>query len=270
MTNAMRLATLCAALMCAATSARADVSPVSVCSPVTVAAVHALPSPGEEPFRVNQRLALIQDGAVPCMHWASLEIASCAFRTDLADASGHWLEDKDGRRFAQVGQLLTRDGAPGGPYVIGARVQGDKAPCVGASGHDTAGVPAGEELGGACVRETMGSPSNATGRPLMNFATIPVCTSSNPHPDGAQLQSSQNGVYCYIGQGAGLNDSNGRERDQSGTYLRGNAFCHVGFNSGYEVPAAKRPGVKAGWPKKVDTASPIVWRPYATGVKIAN
>jgi hypothetical protein len=88
-----------------------------------------------------------------------------------------------------------------------------------------------------------------------------VCTSSNPHPDGAELVGSAAGpTFCYTGMGAALNDINGREADELGTYLIGNQFAHVVRSSGFEVPAAKRPATRT-LPPSVQAHTPIVWRP---------
>jgi len=263
------------ALLCGCAAALADNPPLSVCSPITVAAVHRLSPTDEDPFPVYQRLALIENETVPCMHWDGFEATRCTFRADPADSrgnvSGHWLEDKQGRRFARVGQSLAKDGTRGGPYIIGAQLAGNTVPCVGASGHDTAGTAVGIELGGACVIETLNATYNVTGLPLKNYATIPICTSSFPHPDGAKLQRANRaaGVYCYIGEGAGLNDPSATERDSRGVYLWGTRHCHIMWQSGFEYPAAKRPAVK-GFPKRVDVTTPILWRPMVSGIKIAN
>ena len=98
---------------------------------------------------------------------------------------------------------------------------------------------AGTELPGACVSESLNSSTNASGQLLKNYATIPVCTTSNPLPDGAQLHSSDPaaGIYCFID---------------------------------YEVPAAKRPATTGTYPRQINTKTPILWRPFVSGVKFAN
>ena len=84
------------------------------------------------------------------------------------------------------------------------------------------------------------------------------------------MGSPQPGVWCYKGQGAGLNDPSGTERDINGWYLSGSRRCHVAWSGGYEVAAAKRPAViNYPLPARVDTRSPIVWRPV-TSMPIAN
>lgn len=133
---------------------------------------------------------------------------------------------------------------------------------------DAAGISASEELARMCATEVMGSAANAGGRPLRNYATLAVCTSSHPHPDGARLVSADRaaGVYCYIGEGAGMNDRNGQERDREGRPLLGPGTCHIAWSGGYEVFVAKRPATNKN---KVIANSPIVWRPVAPA-RIAN
>jgi hypothetical protein len=153
-------------------------------------------------------------------------------------------------------------------------VEAGSVPCAGgARSRDVAGVSQSQELTEICAVEVMGAATNAAGRPLRNYATLPVCTSSYPHPDGARLHSADRarGVYCYIGEGAGLNDRNGRERDRDGVPYLGNYACHVGWSGGLEVWVAKRPStIKFPAPGRVDSRSPIVWRPVSTAVRVAN
>jgi hypothetical protein len=215
----------------------------------------------------NFRLAPIVNGKVWCLHYETLEPFECAF----TEASGCMLESERGL-YTTVGQLISRDGEPGGPYaeyVVAAKISDDlTVPCIHPS--VVPGVPPGCELGGAAVRETGLSAFNATGQPLRHHCRLSVCTSSHPHPDGAQLVGSASGPsFCYAGVGAALNDINGREADERSIYLPGAAFVHVVWNSGFEVPGAKRPAVR-GWPKVVDPNSPIVWRAFASGVKIGS
>lgn len=241
----------------------------STCRPVEV-----VPGPGAaEPLQAHQRLALIERGSVPCVHQDSGRPTTCTFRRggagDPRRASGRWLSDSDGRRYALAGQPISRGGRGTADHVVAARVVDGTVPCVAAPAtRGTQNVPIGHELAVACVVETSGATHNRSGQPLRNVATLPVCTRTHPHPDGAQLHSSDpaTGVYCYIGAGAGLNDPNGQERDASGNYLPG---CHVLWNSGLEVFAAKRPVVR-GYPKRVDDRSELAWRTYVSGVRIAN
>jgi hypothetical protein len=128
------------------------------------------------------------------------------------------------------------------------------------------------ELSGSCLLEISLSAGNAAGTPLINHATLNVCTSSFPHPDGAKLVSillpDSGGIsYCYTGPGAGLNDPNGTERDAGGVYYSDPNYCHVVWSQGYEVPAAKRPSVVFG---QVNILTPIVWRVVAPRVQIAS
>jgi hypothetical protein len=135
----------------------------------------------------NFRLAPVVNGKVWCLHFDTLEPFECAF----TEASGCTLECEGGL-YTTVGQLISRDGEPGGPYaeyVVAAKISDDlTVPCI----HPSAvpGVPPGCELGGAAVRETVLSASNATGQPLRHHCRLSVCTSSHPHPDGAQLVGS--------------------------------------------------------------------------------
>jgi hypothetical protein len=251
---------------------------ISTCEPIIVSNVHrASPAAKNDPFPRRQRLGLIENGTVPCIHGDRAEPTRCAFLAlDFAKggkASGHWVEDKQGRRFAPIGQTLTKEGRRGGMYVVAALVTNNTVPCIEyAASRDVVGTSGSVELDPGCITETMGSSSNASGRPLRNYATIPVCTTSHPHPDGATLQSANKaaGTYCYIGEGAGLNDHNGRERDQRGNYLTGAGNCHVGWSGGVEVFVGKRPATIAYPPPgRVNPNSPIVWRPI-TSVRVAN
>ena len=249
----------------------------STCSAVSVAAFHeGSAAAGARPFLANQRLALVRNGRVPCLDIESGQAAECPFE------AGNWLEDDKGNRYAQVGQAVSTAGAATGDHVIAARVENDTVACVGASGHDTAGrVAPSSELNATCVQEEMNQAWNASSvlgaAPLINYATIAVCSANNPdanrHPDNAMLvgedRSAQ--VYCYAGAGAGLNDLNGTERDATGLYVPGTQHCHTLVNGGLEVPAAKRPATRSlPAPGVVKTDSLIVWRPVNPNVSIAN
>lgn len=222
-------------------------------------------------FFGNTRLAKIDNDSVPCLQMDTAAPARCVFTR----TSGSWLDSGKGR-FAKVGQAITLDGKPGGDYVVAARINPDgTVPALAPAGHDAEGVPAGTELAGACVVETLLSSTNATGRRLVNYATREVGTSSYPHPDDAQVIRQQwNGTawsYYYIGEGAGLNDMYGTERDQNGIYLNGAAHCHIIWANGYEMTGAKRPGTKSyPSPGAVVTTSPILWRGVNNAVRIAN
>ena len=222
-------------------------------------------------FLGNSRLAKIDNGTVPCLHVDTAAPARCVF----TKTSGSWLDTGKGL-FAKVGQAITLDGKPGGEYVVAAKINPDgTVPALDPAGHDAEGVPAGTELAQACVVETMSSPYNRTGQRLVNYATREVGTSSYPHPDGAQLiREEWNGtvwVYYYIGQGAGLNDSHGTERDANGVYLPESEHCHVVWQNGYEVFGAKRPNTRSyPAPGVVMTTTAILWRPVNAAVQIAN
>ena len=212
---------------------------------------------------VNYRLAEIVRGKVLCLHVETGELVECRF----SKHSGAWAEGPDGK-YAAVGQAISRDGQPGGEFIVAARVRPDRSvPCIDLRHHfrDTVGTPFGCELSGAAVREVLGSASNASGRPLQHYCSLPVFTSSHPHPDGAELDGSDAGpTYCYTGRGAAFNDINGHEADESGMYLKGTQYIHVVFTGEYETTAAKRPATKGGWPMKPNPNSPIVWRPVSS------
>src|SRR5262245_48980841 len=87
---------------CAGTPDLAAQTRQSNCGPVEDTTKHPLTPNSADPFPVGQRLARIEKGKVPCLHGDSGKADQCAFRT-VSVASGHWLEDKQGRRYAQVG-----------------------------------------------------------------------------------------------------------------------------------------------------------------------
>lgn len=222
-------------------------------------------------FLGNMRLSKIDDWTVPCLHVETAEPATCEFTR----RSGQWLESKKGR-FAVAGQAITLDGKSGGDYVTASKIGPEGAvPALEPTGNDSAGtVSDGQELTYGAVVETALSPNNATGQPLVNYATLEVCTSSYPHPDGTPLAgyywNGSNYVFCYIGEGAGLNDKNGTERDYYGVYYTEPERCHVIWRDGYEAPAAKRPATNPyPYPGTVDVNSPLVWRPVSS-LTIAN
>jgi hypothetical protein len=262
------------------------------CRPVTVAAFHSYAAlvGGSETLAINQQLARITGGRVPCLDVDTANPTMCVFRTadetdengsaDAVSASdemrslptGSWLEDKEGRRYALAGQMIAKDGARTGNYRIGARVTGSTVPCVGDAGFDSAGTMTSTTLSGSCTVETLNATTNAIGKPIVNYATQPVCTSSYPHPDGAQLVSADpvNNIYCYSYTGAGLNDINGTERDQRGVYYPSAEYCHVVQSGGVVVPAAKRPSTKSLPYPHVIPNTPIRWLVAIPSVTIAN
>lgn len=187
--------------------------------------------------------------------------------------TGDWLEDRRGRRYAVMGQNLSLDGTRGGNFAIGARVaQNGTVPCVGARGRDTAAVPAGIEITGSCTYEILNSETNRTGLAMVNVSTLNVCTSSNPNPDGAVLDHADvtRGIYCYRGQGAGLNDRFGAERDGLGIYYPESQRCHLVFSGGIETIAAKRPSTKTFPVPQVIETTRIRWLVVNNAVTIAN
>ena len=95
--------------------------------------------------------------------------------------------------------------------------------------------------------------------------SLPVFTSSDPHPDGAELVGSDAGrTFCYTGRGAAFNDINGHEADETGMHPEGTKDIHVVYTGEDETTAAKRPATMGGWPMKPNPNSPIVWRPVSS------
>lgn len=232
----------------------------STCAPVTVATFHG------DVFHGNSRLARIEEGHVPCRHVETAEAAMCVFTTG---SSGDWVEAADGA-YAKTGLAIAPTGEPGGEWVVAARVNADgTVPCVASVGQDTYGhVTPGEELAATCVLESMLQDFN-TLSPLINFGQVSVCTSSNPHPDGAALVEGT--TWCYEGPGTALNDINGTERDELETYYLDTERCHYARSGGFEVPAAKRPATRSlPAPGQVIPTSPLVWRPVNNNLHIFN
>jgi hypothetical protein len=260
-------------------------APVSRARPVTPAALHRMSSiPRDfmgEPFLVNRRLALIEDGTVPCVEVDTLEVTRCLFEirgtSRLARASGDWLEDGEGQQWAVVGQPVTRDGTwSSGSFIVGTVADADgRVPAIGASGRDAASGAPATDLVDICYLETVGSETNASGMPLWNDVTRYVGTSTLAHPDGA-LQVSKDdvhGIAWYTGRGAALNDTSGQERDSSGFYYSRttSSGCHYIPWQGVQVPAAKRPSTRSfPAPGVVDIYSRIRWLPVNPYVDIAN
>ena len=257
-------------LLVSAGDAAASTSPPqpqdSLCDPVPV-----LTTRGTR-YEAYCRLARVKQGTVPCAHVNTGRVTRCAF----TNRSGRWLESVDGDVFAIAGQSISRHGMPGGPFTIASKRGKDgRPPCAApqptARAADAAGVTTSVELASACTVETMLSAANASGKPLLNYATREVCSSSFPHPDGATpVRRPSPGIYCYKGLGAALNDANGTERNSSNTYLTGSTRCHVVWSGGYEIFAAKRPAVRNyPAPGAIDPNTPIVWRPVTT-LAVAN
>jgi hypothetical protein len=266
-TSAALLAVAALAPSAASAAERPTTSP---CRPVPVADTHG------KGFEAFCRLAYIDHGTVPCLSINTAKPRTCRF----TPRSGAWLESTTGAAYALAGQSISPRGVKGGNYVIASRrsrkdpppcMQGPNAPK--ASAADSAGTGATVELASACTVEVFGSAKNASGLALANYATRPVCSSTHDSFDQLTAQyvgSPEPGVWCYKGQGAGLNDRNGTERNSSNVYLTGSQRCHVAWSGGYEVFAAKRPAtISYPAPGRVDTKSPIVWRPV-TSVLVAN
>jgi len=190
---------------------------------------------------------------------------------DFAPASGTWLETEDGERWALAAQAVGRDGSPGGAYLTVSRIEDDGVvPAIDPNTlGDAAGTPLGCELGGLIIIETFGSATNAGG-PLQHVCTLPVQTSTHPHPDGATLVGSTKGpVFTYIGRGAALNDLHGGEVGVNGRYLP--LPGHVAISSGFEVIAAKRPAVRHfPAPTQVIPESPLLWRTVVPQLRIGS
>jgi hypothetical protein len=248
-----------------------------------------------EPFRVNRRLAPIENGTVPCVEVDTMEATRCVFDTGThrlrrlaGRASGPWLEDAEGRGYAIVGQPVTRDGSPASGAFIVATVPdaGGEVPCVGASGRDAVSESGSVDMDFRCVLEVAGSETNVAvvdgvPQPLVNWVDRYVGTTSVPHPDGAVLASydPDRGVGWYTGTGAALNDTGGQERervlvegDVSFTAYIGKWWaCHYIEVMGAQVPAAKRPSTSTTpYPGSVNVQSRLRWLPANPYVTIAN
>lgn len=255
---------------------RATISkPIASCSPVEVTTVHG------DGFLGNNRLALIENGTVPCLHVEEATRATCAFSTVSGHESGEWLESPQGN-FAKTGQSLTLNGIPGGDYVIAAKVSdAEPAPCIEPTSMDVAGrLAEGTELVSTCVVEEFNQEWNALSAVygywrLANYTEMEVCSANDPdkhlHPDFgvfvrsyASPGSATVDTFCYSFYHAALNDLNGTERDDTLTYYTDEEHCHMGVSSGVEVPAAKRPATfSLPAPGRVNTKSLIMWRPVS-------
>jgi Tol biopolymer transport system component len=267
----------------------------SSCRPVVPATIHRVTGNPMcdvlgEPFLVNRRLALIEDNTVPCVEVDTMEVTRCTFRTGptsqldrRALASGHWMADRDGRRYAVVGQPITRDGSlASGNFIVGTIPDADgSVACVGATGRDLpartslagAGPPEAIDLGATGMLELAGSDQNFSGIALQNVADLVVCSSTLRHPDNALQVSldAASGIACYTGIGAALNDPSGEERDPWGYYYGADWSLHFVELNGVQVPAAKRPSTKSYPPPGVvNIKSPIRWLPMNPYVTIAN
>ena len=145
-------------------------------------------------------------------------------------------------------------------------------------GKDTAGrLAEGTELSGTCVVEDMNTEYNALSAiygpiSISNYAgAVPMGNPPGTHPDGACYEGKKDGAHWYSATAAALNDANGTERDSLGTYFPGEEYCHFLVQSGYEVPAAKRPATKSyPAPGVISYGSKDIWRPVNPNVNIAN
>ncbi len=236
-----------------------------------------------EPFAVNRRLALIENDTVPCVEVDTMEVTRCEFLVApafdgprrLAVASGDWLEDRDGRRYAIVGQPVTRDGSwSAGAFIVGTVAEADgRVPALGATGRDMSSTPEGMIMADNCVLEIPQSETNVSGQLLLNYATRYIGTTTLVHPDQALLVSvdPEKGIAWYTGTGAALNDTGGVERAIDGTYTGGATGCHYIEVGGVQVPAGKRPSTKSfPAPGVVNVNSRIRWLPANPYVNIAN
>jgi hypothetical protein len=266
---------LSAGLALAAAPAAADAVPTtklperSLCRPVPVKTFHGTR------MEAYCRLARITNGTVACVTLNTAKPRRCAF----TPSSGEWLVSTNGDLFAVADQQISRDGAKGGDYVVAARLGKDgRPPCAKdnrkpkATISDAAGTAAGTDFGGGCIVEVSGSPDNRNGQPIHNFASLDVCSSTSGSLDqrtAVFTGSPEPGVYCYRGEGAGMNDVNGTERDAAGRRIQGSP-CHTIWSGGYEIAASKRPAVRSyPAPGAVDPKTPVLWRPV-TSVRVAN
>jgi hypothetical protein len=251
--------------------APADLPAKSTCDPVPLHQVIG------RKVEDNCRISQIKHGKVPCLEVDTGRTAKCRFHSDRE----RWLRSKTGRRFAVVGDPIAKGKGHRGSYVIAERAGTKKqSPCAetGSQGHakDSAGALHGSELGGTCNIELLGAYPNASHLPMDNVATRTVCSTTQPafgsdtnNSATAQPSPEPGVVFCWTGDGAGLNDPNGTERDAQGVYIPGQAHCHLVISNGYESYASKRPAV-VGYPAHVDIHSPILWRPVASNVRVAN
>ncbi|MGH3769536.1 MAG: hypothetical protein ACRDS0_06235 [Pseudonocardiaceae bacterium] len=214
-------------------------------------------------FLGNSMIGRITNGTVPCVQVDTAAPATCAFHPDTSS----WMESPQGD-WALAGQPTSPTGEPG-DWVTAAQVNPEGTyPALMATGHDTTGAPSAVPAAGGAQPEQRLTATNASGWPMENYATLEVCTSTYPHPDGATLTRSPSpGVYCYIGKGAALNDPRGIERDAAGVYLPETHNAHVILVGSTIVIAAKRPATSST--PAVITNSPLLWRPVVN-MPIAN
>jgi Tol biopolymer transport system component len=261
-------------------------APASTVRPVVPAVLHPMSSIPRrlmgEPFLGNRRLALIEDGGVPCMEVDTMEVTRCLFQVDsefdgdrrLARSSGDWLEGADGLSYAVVGQPVTRDGTwAGGSFIVAAEPDPDgRVAGIAPSGRDAVSEAGSTDMVDTCMLEEAGTETNVSGMPLVNWVELYVGTTSLVHPDGARLVSLDEvrGIAWYTGTGAAVNDING-ERGPDKSLFHTWWACHLIERLGAQVPAGKRPSTRSSpAPGVVDINSRIRWLPVNPYVDIAN
>lgn len=265
---------------------------VSYCDPISVDGIN---NGGDQKFFGNTRVTEVIGERAACVltegEKAGEVIAGgCPFTKEIAEKYKlTYVTGKGGRNGANVfaiagTQAVGPDGQPG-PYVYGQKVTKTvvtdlrtkttttrySVPCLPPQGADTAATPAGTELGGGCVVETINASTNASLHEQNNYCKLDVCARAGSNTDGASGAAKTATVTCWKGEGAALNDPNGTERDAAGVYYPGVEACHRAWQpSGadfYEVTAAKRPTTVSG---KVIETTAIRWLPLAPGVVIGN
>jgi len=260
------VAALASAGFASAASARAAAPPAAstlTCRTVAVDAVHGGPIPG------RSQLSQIVHGKVLSMNPNTGTTSMVRF----ARHSGRWLRSPSGARYAMAGQAISRDGRPGGSYVIAARLGSNrtvlcaKASALQVFAADTAAAePAATQLPASGVEETPGSSRNVA-RLLENHSTQTICLTTPVHPDGApRVSHPSSGIWCYRGRGAWLNDQYGTERQTPeapvyGAYFTDVIHTHRIVYNNAVVPAAKRPNAKPNGEAILN--SPIAWRAYS-------
>jgi hypothetical protein len=229
----------------------------------------------------NCRISEVIDGKVGCVNPSTGKGGRCAF----SKRGSRWMRSRSDRIFAVVGDPVAKREKGRKRFVVAAPVgDKDESPCAEIDKKDrpraerdapsTAEV--GTPLSTMCRIELGGSAWNRSGKPMDNFATRPVCM-NNWNDLWIDLASTvgagspEPGVRCFYGEGAGLNDPNGTERQSNGQYFAGGDHCHIVMHNGWEVYAAKRPNIQGiPPPPRAVKNSASLWRPYYPGVAIAN
>jgi hypothetical protein len=273
MNKAILTSLLVAAAVPAATAGAAPTTPAGTlisCKAVSVRDTHG------GFIKANTNLSPIRHGKVRTLDPATGRVAQTRFTA----RSGRWLTAQDGTRYAVANQFITRNGGSHGALLITApALAGHRVPCspkglVGAFTADTASYASDGDLSWSGYTEQVGSPYNVSSRPLENYATRDIYTSSPTSPDGAPRCPHPNtalGNYCYTFTGAGMNDMNGQERyspAHGATYIDNPYHRHYIWYLGSLVAAAKRPNTKPNGTLIPNT--PIVWRTVNRNANIAN